>query len=95
LPRGKPSRRLSADKIARGDALRGRLYVSEVFSVEERGAINTRRLAQWQHAGAAPGRRQQLMLLIGEVKEIVPARCRYKAVIKSARPASRPSPRCR
>ena len=75
LPRGKPSRRLSADKIARGDALRGRIYV-------ERGAINTRRLAQWQHAVAAPGRRQQLMRLIGEVKEIVPARYGYRCVIK-------------
>jgi Protein of unknown function (DUF1173) len=69
-------------KIARGDALRSRLYVPEVFSVEERDAINTRRLVQWQHAVAAPGKPQHLMLLIGEVKEIVPARYGYKAVIK-------------
>ncbi len=69
-------------KIARGDALRTRLYVPEVFSVEERHAINARRLAQWQHAVAAPGKPQHLMLLIGEVKEIVPARYGYKAVVK-------------
>jgi hypothetical protein len=69
-------------KIARGDALRSRLYVPEVFSVEERDAINARRLAQWQHAVAVPGKPQHLMLLIGEVKEIVPARYGYKAVVK-------------
>lgn len=69
-------------KIARGDALRARLYVPEVFSVEERDAINARRLAQWRHAVAVPGKPQHLMLLIGEVKEIVPARYGYKAVVK-------------
>ena len=70
-------------KIARGDALRSRLYMPEPFSVEERDAINARRrLAQWQHAVAAPGRPQHLMLLIGEVKAIVPARYGYRCVIK-------------
>jgi len=69
-------------KIARGDALRARLYVPEVFSVEERDAINARRLAQWCHAFSAPGKPQHLMLLIGEVKEIVPARYGFKAVVK-------------
>lgn len=74
--------RAAEHKIARGDALGGRLYVPEMFAVEERDAINARRLAQWQHAIAAPGRPQQLMLLIGEVKEIVPARYGYRCVIK-------------
>ena len=69
-------------KLARGDALRARLYVPEPFSVDERDAINARRLAQWQHAVAAPGKPQHLMLLIGEVKEIVPARYGFKAVVK-------------
>jgi hypothetical protein len=69
-------------KLARGDALRARLYVPEPFSIAEREAINARRLAQWQHAVAGPGKAQHLMLLIGEVKEIVPARYGYKAVIK-------------
>ena len=44
--------------------------------------INVRRLAQWQHAVAAPGKAQHLMLLIGEVKEIVPARYGFKAIVK-------------
>jgi hypothetical protein len=69
-------------KLARGDSLRARLYVPEPFSIDERDAINARRLAQWQHAVAAPGKPQHLMLLIGEVKEIVPARYGFKAVVK-------------
>ena len=70
------------DKLARGDALRARLYVPEPFSIDKRDAINARRLAQWQHAMAAPGKPRQLMLLIGEVKEIVPARYGFKAIVK-------------
>jgi hypothetical protein len=70
------------NKIARGDPLGSRLYVPEVFSVDQRGAINARRMAQWAQAIAAHGKPQQLMLLIAEVKEIVPARYGYKAVLK-------------
>lgn len=69
-------------KLARGDALRARLYVPEPFSIEERDAINARRLAQWQTAVPTPGKMQHLMLLIGEVKEIVPARYGFKAIVK-------------
>lgn len=69
-------------KLARGDALRARLYVPEPFSIEERNAINARRLAQWQTAVTVPGKAQQLMLLICEVKEIVPARYGFKAIVK-------------
>jgi hypothetical protein len=70
------------NKIARGDSLRSRLYIPEVFSVDQRDAINARRMAQWSQAIAAPGKPQHLMLLIGEVKEIVPARYGFKAVVK-------------
>jgi hypothetical protein len=70
------------NKIARGDSLRSRLYIPEVFSVDKRDAINARRMAQWSQAIAAPGKPQQLMLLIAEVKEIVPARYGFKAVVK-------------
>jgi hypothetical protein len=68
--------------LARGDALRARLYVPEPFSIAEREAISARRLAHWQHAVAVPGKAQHLILLIGEVKEIVPARYGFKAVVK-------------
>ena len=70
------------NKIARGDSLRTRLYIPEAFSVDQRDAINARRVAQWSQAIAAPGKLQHLMLLIAEVKEIVPARYGFKAVVK-------------
>lgn len=70
------------NKTAGGEALRNRLYVPEVFSVERRDELNARRIAQWQQAVAIPGKPQRLMLLIGEVKEIVPARYGFKAVVK-------------
>ncbi len=70
------------NKIARGDSLRSRLYIPEVFSVEHRDAISARRMAQWSQSIAAPGKPQHLMLLIAEVKEIVPARYGFKAVVK-------------
>ena len=70
------------NKIARGDSLRSRLYVPEVFAVEHRDAINARRMSQWAHAVSSPGKPQHLMLLIGEVKEVVPARYGFKAVVK-------------
>jgi len=69
-------------KLARGAELRARLYVPEPFSSDLREAINARRLAQWQFAVAKPGKPQQLMLLICEVKEIVQARYGYKAIVK-------------
>ncbi len=70
------------NKIARGDSLRTRLYIPEVFSVDQRDAINARRAAQWSPTVAAPGKPQHLMLMIAEVKEIVPARYGFKAVLK-------------
>jgi hypothetical protein len=69
-------------KTARGDPLRSRLYIPEVFSLDQREAIYARRLAQWSQAIATPGKPQHLMLLIAEVKEIVPARYGFKAVVK-------------
>lgn len=69
-------------KIARGRALQDRLYVPEVFAVEHRDAINSRRIAQWMHATTCSKGTRPLMLLIGEVKEIVPARFGFRAVIK-------------
>ena len=69
-------------KITRGTDIQTRLYIPEPFCVEKRAVINARRLARWAHAKSLPGKPQQLMLLIAEVKEIVPARYGYKAVVK-------------
>jgi Protein of unknown function (DUF1173) len=70
------------NKVARGDSLRSRLYIPEVFAIDQREVLNARRMAQWSPAFAAPGQPQHLMLLIAEVKEILPARYGFKAVIK-------------
>jgi hypothetical protein len=70
------------NKIARGDSLRSRLYIPEVFSIEQRAAIDARRVAQWSPAITTPGKPQRLMLLIAEVKEIMPARFGFKALVK-------------
>ncbi len=72
----------SEDKFTRGDSLRSRLYIPETFFVDQREAISARRSAQWLQALSTPGRHQRLMLLIGEVKEIVQARYGFKAVVK-------------
>jgi len=73
------------NKMARGGALHARLYIPEAFSVDQRDAINARRVSHWAqcaHAASTPGNSQPLMLLIAEVKEIMPARYGFKAVIK-------------
>ncbi|MBX9716895.1 MAG: DUF1173 domain-containing protein, partial [Burkholderiaceae bacterium] len=70
------------NKIARGDHLHARLFVPESFTVDQRDAINARRISQWSQTIASPGKPQCLMLLIAEVKEIVPARYGFKAVVK-------------
>ncbi|WP_084601340.1 DUF1173 domain-containing protein [Acidovorax temperans] len=72
----------SEGKFARGDSLRSRLYIPETFLLDQRDAINARRSAQWLQALSAPGKPQRLMLLIGEVKEIAPARYGFKVVVK-------------
>ena len=70
------------NKIARGDSLRSRLFIPEVFTVDQREAINARRMSHWSQAMTSPGKPQHLMLLIAEVKEVVPARYGFKAVVK-------------
>jgi hypothetical protein len=69
-------------KTARSVALRPRLFIPEPFFVDQRDVIIARRVAHWSGAVAVPGKPQDLMLLIAEVKEIVPARFGFKAVIK-------------
>jgi len=69
-------------KIACGRSLPDFLYIPEAFSVAQRDEIAARRNAQWVHGTSSTTDRHPLMLLIGEVKEIVPARFGYVAVIK-------------
>lgn len=74
--------RAAEHKVARGHPLLASLFIPETFSVEQRDAINHRRLQQWAHARPTSGAPQQLMLMIAEVKEVLPARFGYKLVIK-------------
>lgn len=69
-------------KIVRGHSLQSMLYIPEVFCVEQREAINTRRYSQWLNAVASPGRPHRLMLMIAEVKEIAPAKFGHLFVMK-------------
>lgn len=72
----------AAHKVLRGAPLLQRLYVPEVFSVDAKDAIQARRMARFAAlAGKTPNSRP-LMLLIGELKAIEPARFGVKAVIK-------------
>lgn len=74
--------RAAEQKIACGNPLLDRLYVPEVFTVDQLEAINARRRTSWVDATAQPSRSQQLMLVIAEVKGIVPGHRGYWAVIK-------------
>lgn len=77
--------RAAEGKEVRGLPLAARLYVPEPFSVDQRDALNARRRAQWQLATAASNGGKggkPLMLLVGELKEIVPARFGCKAIVK-------------
>lgn len=69
-------------KIVSGHPLLERLFLPEPFYVEEYEALSRRRAAFW--AMAAPGSedRCQLGLLVGELKELAPARCGFRAVVK-------------
>lgn len=67
---------------AKGHPLAERLYLPEPFRLERKAELAARRLAAWQGAAPRPGRVQQLMILIGEVKAIEPARYGHKLVVK-------------
>lgn len=74
--------RAAQHMIVKGVPLATRLYVPEPFSVDEREALNARRMRRWQQTIGQPGKAQPLGLLIGEIKEIAPARFGYKVIIK-------------
>lgn len=74
--------RAAENKLMHGQPLRASLYIPEVFSVDQREALQLRRAQQWARASHQEGSPQQLMLMIAEVKEITPARFGHKIVIK-------------
>lgn len=58
------------------------LYIPEMFSTERRQEIRERRLAAWTPCRWYPGGTKQLMILIGELKQLIPTRCGSRVVIK-------------
>ncbi|MEH0164815.1 DUF1173 family protein [Paucibacter sp. JuS9] len=75
-------RQAAEQVVTCGESLTTRLYVPEPFHVNQRDAIIERRRDIWTCFGGPSGGHQRLLLLIAEVKEIVPARQGHKAVIK-------------
>ena len=70
------------NKTTHGQPLQASLYIPEVFSVEQRDTIQTRRQRLWARAAPRHGQPQPLLLMVAEVKEIVPTRYVHKAIIK-------------
>ncbi|WP_428509083.1 DUF1173 family protein [Roseateles sp.] len=68
-------------KQVRGQALLTHLFIPESFSVERREEIDARRLAHWNQLRRAR-RPRPLMLLIAELKDLMPGRFGYQAVVK-------------
>jgi hypothetical protein len=72
----------ASNKLIGGRPLRDRLYIPEPFAVERRDEIARRRAAAWSMARSSGSASGPLLLLIGELKEIAPARCGFRAVVK-------------
>lgn len=70
------------DKMAKGVSLARTLYIPESFNAEQKAEIAQRRQAQLMQIAAAEKGARQLMLVIGEVKELAPARYGHKIVLK-------------
>jgi hypothetical protein len=72
----------AGNKIVGGRPLLDRLFVPEPFSLEQPEALVRRRAAFWAMAAPNSASSGQRLLLIGELKEIAPARCGFRAIVK-------------
>ena len=69
-------------KTAKGKPLSDILFIPETFRSEREAEITQRRAAFMNRVAAAEGKRRLLLMLIGEVKEIAPARFGHRMVVK-------------
>jgi hypothetical protein len=69
-------------KMIKGGDLAGRIYIPETFHPDHKNEINQRRLALMTKMAGTHGGSQELMIMIGEVKEMATARNGYKMVVK-------------
>jgi hypothetical protein len=74
----------ASSSSARGKPLSDALYIPEMFDPERADAIVQRRQAFLSRAVQSQGNRRSLAILIGEVKEIQPARSGSRLIIKHA-----------
>ena len=74
--------RAAADKVTKGNPLLASVYVPEQFTLDEKNELAARRSATLMRIAAPVNGRRQLMLVIGDVKDIVPARFGHKMVFK-------------
>ena len=72
----------ASNKVLKGRSLADTLYIPEVFTVAASEAIRARRDRRFAQGLKQNGHGRSKMILLGEVKEIVPARFHFHAVIK-------------
>lgn len=70
------------DKTAKGSPLADLLFVPEQFYADRREEIAQRRLAQMTRIASTGKGARQLMVVVGEVKEIAPARFGHRLILK-------------
>lgn len=70
------------DKVAKGGNLSEQLYIPEPFYIERKDEISQRRRAQMLRLTPGGKGSKQLMLVVGEVKEIAASRYGHKVVLK-------------
>jgi len=74
-------RQAAAGKFIKGKPLADRLYVPEPFNAAKKTEITARRLSAWAPV-QRHGSGRQFMMLVGELKDIAPARFGHKLFIK-------------
>lgn len=72
----------AANKATKNAVLAERLFVPETFAAERKAEIAERRATALKPLSGGDGATRSLMVLIGEVKEIAPARFGHKLVVK-------------
>jgi Protein of unknown function (DUF1173) len=70
------------DKTAKNVSLDTLLFIPETFKLDQKDELTQRRLATIHSLRNGDNKHKQLMLMVGEVKEITSARFGYKMVVK-------------
>ena len=74
--------RAAARKVVKGKSLANVMFVPESFTVAHKDQIAARRASRLADGLARTGKGQGKMIVIGEVKEILPARSAFNIVLK-------------